>query len=368
MPLSTPSDRPVSSPGVSAREQVVRKSNKHRGPAETVDTSNPVAAAPGRIRTVLGDVNPNSLGACDYHDHLFQVSPLLAGDELDDEDLSREEASAMVAAGMSAMIEATPVGLGRNPAAVARISEAVGLAVVHVTGAHHTGHYPEGHWVREASVDTLAEYFAREVEQGLHTADDGRHGEVVRRATGEPVHAGMIKAGAGYWRINASERRVLEAAAVAAVKTGAPVMVHLEHGSASWEVLRVLNEAGLASDRVVLAHIDRNPDPGLHAELASAGAYLGYDGAARHREWPDSLLLNCMLRLAESGEGATRILVGADVARRTRFVSYGGMPGLAYLPARFIPRMRDLLGLDIAHQITVDNPARLLTFAAPIST
>lgn len=37
------------------------------------------------IRTVLGDVDASLLGAVDYHEYLFQVSPLLPGDELDDE-------------------------------------------------------------------------------------------------------------------------------------------------------------------------------------------------------------------------------------------------------------------------------------------
>ena len=58
-------------------------------------------------------------------------------------------------------------------------------------------------------------------------------------------------------------------------------MVHLEHGSAAFELLEVLASDEVRPEAVLLAHIDRNPDPGLHAELAAAGAYLGYDGFAR---------------------------------------------------------------------------------------
>ena len=53
------------------------------------------------------------------------------------------------------------------------------------------------------------------------------------------------------------------------------VMVHLEHGSAAFEVLALLADNGVPAAATVLAHIDRNPDPGLHAEIAAAGAYLG---------------------------------------------------------------------------------------------
>jgi hypothetical protein len=49
----------------------------------------------GTVRTVLGDVPTERLGRCDYHEHLFQASPLLVGDELDDEQASRQEAESL---------------------------------------------------------------------------------------------------------------------------------------------------------------------------------------------------------------------------------------------------------------------------------
>jgi predicted metal-dependent phosphotriesterase family hydrolase len=109
---------------------------------------------------------------------------------------------------------------------------------------------------------------------------------------------------------------------------------------------------------------DRNPDPGLHAELAAAGAYLGYDGMARVKYWTDSVLLDCLLRVATLG-GADRLLLGGDVARRTAFRSYGGLPGMAYLPQRFVPRLAEMGGEDLVRRILVDNPARFLGFIPP---
>jgi 5-phospho-D-xylono-1,4-lactonase len=73
---------------------------------------------------------------------------------------------------------------------------------------------------------------------------------------------------------------VLPAVADAHARTGAQVMVHLEHGSAAFELLEVLASDEVRPEAVLLAHIDRNPDPGVHAELA-AGAYLGCNGFAR---------------------------------------------------------------------------------------
>jgi 5-phospho-D-xylono-1,4-lactonase len=307
------------------------------------------------IRTVLGDVPPGELGRCDYHEHLFQVSPLLPGDELDDEGASGAEAATLRAAGIDAMVEATPTGLGRDPAGVARISAATGLRVVHTTGAHRSEHYGSGHWLPACSEAELGARFTADVREGLPAVDGPDRGVPVTGPGGAPVRAGLVKAGVGYWRIDPFERRVLAAAAATAAATGVAVMVHLEHGSAGHEVLAALATDGLPADRVVLAHADRNLDPGLHTELAAAGAYLGYDGMARHREAPDSAILGCLERVADAG-GADRLLLGGDVARRTRYRAYGGLPGLDYLPRRFLPRVGD----ELVHRILVTNPARLL--------
>ncbi|MEV7969941.1 hypothetical protein AB0O34_28750 [Sphaerisporangium sp. NPDC088356] len=338
------------------------------------------------VRTVLGDVPSTALGATDYHEHLFQISPLLPGDELDNERASRAEARSLVDAGIGAIIEATPTGLGRDPAAVARVSAATGLNVVHVSGGHRQEHYPTGHWMLGADEETLRRRFVADVQDGLPATDrttqpvaDPATEPVADPVTGSaggpagggltalgpsglPVRAGMLKAGVGYWRISPYERRLLTAVARAAVHTGVPVMVHLEHGSAAWEVLDALNAEGLASDRVVLAHIDRNLDPGLHADLATAGAYLGYDGAARHREAPDSAIIDCAERVIAAG-GLDRLLLGGDVARATRYRAYGGLPGLDYLPRRFLPRLEHRIGSEAVQRILITNPANLLTLA-----
>jgi predicted metal-dependent phosphotriesterase family hydrolase len=317
-------------------------------------------AEQGVVRTVLGDIPADALGWCDYHEHLFQVSPLLPGDELDDESPSGQEAAALRRGGIASMVEATPTGLGRDPAAVARVSHATGLGVVHVSGAHRQEHYPPGHWLLACTTAELTARFTADVRDGLPAVDSAERGAPAVGPTGAPVRAGMLKAGIGYWRISRFEHRVLDAIAEAAAETGVSVMVHLEHGSATWEVLKVLADAGLAADRIVLAHADRNLDPGLHTELTLSGAYLGYDGMARHREAPDSAILDCLQRVVANGDHA-RVLLGGDVARRSRYQAYGGMPGLAYLPERFLPRVRKRLGPELTEQLMVANPARVLS-------
>jgi predicted metal-dependent phosphotriesterase family hydrolase len=293
------------------------------------------------------------------HEHLLMRSPLLRGEELDDLEKSTREAVELREAGIDALVELTTIGLGRDPHGVADIAARSGLHVVLATGVHREAHYPPEHWVHRTTPEELTELFIRDITQGCEATDYSGPREGPTR-----IRAGVIKVGAGYWSISLLERRVFEAASEAHRVTDASVACHLELGSAAWEVLEALKSAGIAPERTMLAHVDRNPDPGLHAELAAAGAYLGYDGMARVKYWPDSLLLDCLLRVATLG-GADRLLLGGDVARRTAFRSYGGLPGMAYLPRRFVPRLAEMGGEDLVHRILVDNPARFLGFTPP---
>lgn len=315
------------------------------------------------IRTVLGDIDPALLGPTNYHEHLFQVTPLLPGDELADEQASGAEAALLKTSGFAAMVDATPFGLGRDPEAVARISAATGMHVVATTGRHREAHYGDEHPMQVWSVEQLAELFISDLTQAMARGDSEIFESAVvpaaRTGTGTPVRAGMLKGGIGYWHISDFERTTLLAVAAAHRETNAPVMVHLEFCTAAHEVLDLLAAEGVASDRVVLAHADRDPDAGLHAALAQRGAYLGYDGVARPRTRSDAELLELTAAAVERGAGE-RILLGGDVARSTRYISYGGMPGLGYLGDRYLPRLRERIGAELVDRMLVANPARML--------
>lgn len=308
----------------------------------------------GVIRTVLGDIDSQELGRTDYHEHLFQSSPLLTGDDLDDLELSAQETVRFQRSGFDALIDLTPIGLGRRPGWLTEVSRRTGVHIVAATGVHRPEHYLADHEVHTWSVETMIDRFVAEITDGSAT-ESGEPSE------GGP-RAGVIKVGTGYWEISALSQRVLEAAAVAHQRTGASVVCHLELGTAAWEVAEVLERNGLPREHLVLAHVDRNPDPGLHTELAASGVYLGYDGAARAKYWPDSVLIECLVKVAENG-GADRLLLGGDVARRSSFTAYGGMPGMAYLGERFVPRLRAHGGEALVRRVLVTNPAEAFALA-----
>ena len=177
-----------------------------------------------------------------------------------------------------------------------------GLQVVATTGAHREPHYGAGHWLLEQTEEQLADRFSRDVLEGLPVGDGpGPRGRGRRPRPASRCAPRWSRPASATGRITPFEHRVLAAVAATWQRTGAAVMVHLEHGSAAFELLAELDRLGVPASAVALAHVDRNPDPGLHAELAAAGAYLGYDGFARSQRWPDSVLLDCLERSAERG-------------------------------------------------------------------
>lgn len=119
----------------------------------------------------------------------------------------------------------------------------------------------------------------------------------------------------------------------------------------------------MATSRIILAHLDRNPDPELHAEVAARGATLEYDTLGRTKYHPDSVVLDLIESMVAAGHGA-RILLGCDLGRRDSFRSHGGGPGMRHLMATFVPRLRRRIGDQATDAILVANPARAFALAA----
>ncbi len=310
-----------------------------------------------QVVTVSGAVSAASLGVVDAHEHLFIASPALKGGEIDDPGLVAAEVREAAAGGIGAIVELTPIGLGRRPDLLRRVAAETGVAVIGATGYHRDAHYPAGHWVHDAPVELLASRIVADLAEGMHPRD------WLDDSPPDPARAGAIKAGASYQHVSSGERRRLEAAAIGCLRTGAAIVAHTEVGTCGHQIVDALLADGAPVDRIALAHLDRNPDPGLHAEIASRGVTLVYDTIGRIKYHPDSVRLDLIEALVRGGHGA-RIALGLDLGVRDYYRAYGGGPGLGYLMGAFVPRLRGRLGDGATEAILVTNPARLFAIAA----
>jgi 5-phospho-D-xylono-1,4-lactonase len=290
------------------------------------------------IRTVRGDIAPEELGPCDAHEHLFLVTPAQPGDEYSEIENAIEEAGTLRAAGARSLVDWTPIGLGRDLDGLRAVSEATGLHLVAATGLHREVHYAAEDPLREESEDALAARFVADLER-----------------------CGIIKIGASYHSLSTFEAKAFAAAASAHAQIPVPVCVHTEHGTMGLGIVERLRDLGVSPERVILAHVDRNPDAGEHAETAATGAWLQLDGPGRTKYWPDSTILALIADLAERGL-AHRLLLGGDTGRRSMLRAYGGGPGMDYVFARFKPRLERELGEELSRKIFVENPARAFSF------
>ena len=132
---------------------------------------------------------------------------------LDDECLAIRELAEYRLAGGGSLVDATSGGLGRNPAALRRISEAAGVRIIMGAGWYRERVYPA--YVYERDTNGLADLIVTDIMRG---------------ADGTDVRAGIIgEIGTERKYITPAEERVFRAAARAHRRTGACVMTHTTH-------------------------------------------------------------------------------------------------------------------------------------------
>ena len=343
----------------------------------------------GQVQTVLGPVSPDDLGPVITHEHLlidfmcmFHPPPE-ATDQgrayepvsienlgwirqnyfanrhnllLVDEEIAIAEASLYKRAGGGTIVDATTIGIGRDPLALARIARATGLNVVMGAGFYVGAVHPAD--MDERTEGDLAQQMVQEITVGVGGTD---------------VKAGIIGEIGCSWPLAPNERKVLRAAAGAQQETGAPILIHPGRDEkAPREVLEVLAEAGGDLGRTIMGHLDRTfSDVGPLLELAASGCFLEYDLFGNETSYyplskvdmpSDAQRLGFIQRLIAEGYG-DKIVVAHDICTKHRLVRYGGH-GFAHILENIVPWMREkgFSNQDI-NSILGANPARILAFA-----
>jgi phosphotriesterase-related protein len=309
------------------------------------------ASAAPKVRTVRGDLPVGELGFTLCHEHLY-TEPAHGrrdGDDLllDEEARAVEELGIYTRAGGGALVELTVREVGRNPAALRRISEASGVSVIATTG-----HVSVEYWDGVLNIEAMS---VADLQQEM--TSDLLHG-----MDGTGIRAGIIKAGSSLDVVTAAEERVLTAAARTQSATGAPITTHTTAGTMAAEQARILTSAGADPNRVCLGHLDRRLRYEEFRALARDGFTLGFDCISKDWYEADAHRVRLILLLVDDGLG-DRICLSGDLARRSSWVSWGGGPGYSYIPWRFVPWLRrEGLEETAITALTVGNPARLLAW------
>lgn len=314
------------------------------------------------VRTVLGDIDAGELGVTDAHEHLIisggKPVEMSADFLLADVDKAVAELRGARSLGLRSVVDAMPIGCGRDALALAEVSRRSQVNVVAPTGLHHERFYDRDHWSERAPADDIAEMFVADVNGGIDAHDHA--GPTIERTQ---VRAGVIKVGGSGEFPTERDERVFAAAAIAHGRTGVPILTHCEEGRFGIEQIETLVRHGADPSHVALSHVDKVVDRAYHRDLAASGARLEYDQAFR---WGDAA--NGTLQLIDwmIEDGLTdHLLLGLDAARQGYWQVYGGRPGLAYL-VKDLPAQLDARGVSERDRsrMYIDNPAATFAFAA----
>ena len=312
-------------------------------------------ATPGQVQTVLGAVAPGDLGFTLPHEHtkcsLWWIENRWDYWELiGDEPRINEELAAFKGLGGGTLVDVTPIGIGRDLARLARLSQATGLHIVAGAGWYRQAYYPAEARIDRRSIDDLAD-------------------EIVQEFVDGPVRPGIIgEIGTDKPWVTAQEERVFRAAARAALRTGASVTTHAVQSDVGLAQLTILEDEGLDPARIVIGHCDSHPRIEHWREIVRRGAhveadFLGMSFTPLERAGEPKVVELISTLLNEGFE--KQILLSQDVCHDSQLASYGGN-GYTYLQKSFLPRLA-AAGATAAtiKTITVENPARLLTLRNP---
>lgn len=271
---------------------------------------------------------------------------------LDDEALAIEEVGRFAAEGGRTIVDPTCQGIGRNPQALQRIARETGLTIIMGSGYYLEASHP-AHLATMAAEEVAAE-LVTEATQGV--------GE-----TG--VRIGLIGEIGVSADFTPEERKSLRGAAMAAVQTGLPLMIHLPGWERlAHEVLDLTEAEGHPSDRVILCHMNPSfDDVPYQTSLAERGAFIEYDMMGMDF-WYDDQKVQCpsdeetcraIVHLVERGFGP-QLLLSQDVFLKMMLCHYGGN-GYAHVLRFVLPRLARLgLADDHLAMLMVDNPRRAL--------
>jgi phosphotriesterase-related protein len=313
------------------------------------------------VETVRGPVDVEELGTTLMHEHIFLLAPELVqnyghvwGEPFWDEEVRVADAIAKLNrardAGITTLVDPTPVGVGRYIPRIQRISESVDMNIIVATGLYAFLELPN--FLANRTDDVITGIFVRELREGI---DD----------TG--VKAAFLKCTVELHGIIADQPRILTCIAEAQKETGAPVMVHTnaEH-KIGLPVLDFLTKADVDPTRIVIAHAGDSNDLDYLREIADTGAWLGCDRYGIEVFNSSADRIETLLKLIELGY-TDQIHLSHDGAAWYDFMACnplfeGQEPDYLLIHNELLPALRERgVTQQQIDQMMVENPRRFFS-------
>lgn len=225
--------------------------------------------------------------------------------------------------GVRNILEVTNIGMGRDVEYMRRVSEATGIHIIMSTGFYKEPFLPD--FVYQSSARELAELIESELTEGIE--ETGLCASVI----------GEI--GTGKNRMTEMEKMVFDAAALAAVKTEAPITTHTTLGTIGVQQADYLIRCGVKPEKIIIGHMDLSQNIDTILAVLKRGVTVGFDTVGKNNYCPDSFRVKALKRIAEEGL-ISNVVLSMDITRKSHMEYKGGI-GYAYLFEYFLPMMRE---------------------------
>jgi phosphotriesterase-related protein len=296
--------------------------------------------------TNLGPLRADQLGMILPHEHIFvdlrtPDQPGYAQAETADVvALMAPEIERARAAGVTAIVDCAPVGVGRRADILRAVSEATSFPLIVPTGIYREPWVPA--WALAAAEDALYEWMLGELSGAIEQSG---------------VQAGFIKLSAGDDGLTDCEAKILRAAARAGAATGAAIGSHTIRGRVVRDQLDIVEAGGYSASRFIWIHASAEPDVAINLELARRGAWIEYDWIGDPAD--DGMFVDRIQRMLDAGLG-DHLLLSHDRGWYDPAQPGGGSPRpFTYISEHFLPKLR-AAGVDEAtiRMLICDNPFR----------
>lgn len=305
----------------------------------------------GKVMTVNGLIPADSMGITLPHEHLLIVHSKTERD-LTDVATAISELQYFADAGGKTLVEASNIGIGRNPEGLKQISMATGINVIMGAGFYKDKWVPDS--IKNKSVDQLTNIIISDILDGING-----------------IHAGFIGEIGLSWPMTKFEKKVLKATARAQKATGAAVNLHFDipgEVKDRYRAMFILKMAGADLKRVYISHNVPYLDMvNTYVTYAKIGCYVTFDlfglYEPLHYKFDKEKLepIKTIIALVNRGY-IEKILISHDIAIQECYVKNGGK-GYADILNNVVPQFK-AAGLtdEQINTIMVENPKRILPF------
>ena len=310
-----------------------------------------------RISTLTGPIDSQDLGFTLMHEHLFVLSWSMRSafpgwlDRQAVIDGAVRALSAVHASGVDTILDCTAINLGRDIAMMREVADRSEVRVIASGGVYWT----EEPWLDSWEPDPLFDWLMKDLDN----------------LEGTGLKPGVIKCGTDRFGITPLNEKLLRVTARMHRATGLPITTHTTvRNRSALDQLDLFASEGVDLTHVVIGHCGDTDDMAMLEAILKHGCCIGMDRFRPVHMFPTEKRVKVIAELCKRGYASQMVLshdtdVCSDFGRYKR--PSASDPDAftrtyCYVPDVVVPALR-AAGVTEAqiHQMTVDNPRRVLT-------